>query len=64
VKTKWEMITSHTARRTYITLNIHKGLGIDTIMRTTGHKNFETLRVYIKQSQQSVYDEFSRVIQN
>lgn len=64
VKSKWEMITSHTARRTYITLNIHKGLGIDTIMRTTGHKNFETLRVYIKQSQQSVYEEFSRVVQN
>ena len=64
VKSKWEMITSHTARRTYITLNINKGLGIDTIMRTTGHKNFETLRIYIKQSQQSVYEEFSRVVQN
>jgi integrase len=63
-KYKWEMITSHTARRTYISLNINKGLGIDTIMRTTGHKNFTTLRVYVKQSQQSVYDEFMRVISN
>jgi integrase len=64
LKYKWEMITSHTARRTYISLNINKGLGIDTIMRTTGHKNFTTLRVYVKQTEQSVYDEFMRVISN
>jgi integrase len=64
LKYKWEIITSHTARRTYISLNINKGLGIDTIMRTTGHKNFTTLRVYVKQTEQSVYDEFMRVIQN
>jgi integrase len=63
-KYKWEIITSHTARRTYISLNINKGLGIDTIMRTTGHKNFTTLRVYVKQTEKSVYDEFMRVISN
>jgi len=33
-------------------------------MRTTGHNNFETLRIYVKQSQQSIYDEFMKVIQN
>jgi integrase len=64
IKSKWELITSHTARRTYISLNINKGIGIDTIMRTTGHNDFETLRIYIKQSQQSVYDEFQKVIEN
>ena len=64
LKSKWELITSHTARRTYISLNINKGIGIDTIMRTTGHNNFETLRIYVKQSQQSIYDEFMKVIQN
>jgi integrase len=64
IKSKWELITSHTARRTYISLNINKGIGIDTIMRTTGHNDFETLRIYIKQSQQSVYDEFQKVTEN
>ena len=64
IKSKWELITSHTARRTYISLNINKGLGIDTIMRTTGHNNFETLRIYVKQSQQSVYEEFEKVVNN
>lgn len=64
VKSKFEMISSHSARRTYITLTINKGLGIDTIMRTTGHKHFETLRIYVRQSQQSIYSEYSRVVQN
>jgi len=64
IKSKWELITSHTARRTYISLNINKGIGLDTIMRTTGHNSFETLRIYIKQSQQSVYDEFQKVTEN
>lgn len=64
IKSKWQLISSHSGRRTYISLNINKGLGIDTIMRTTGHNNFETLRIYVKQSQQSVYEEFEKVVNN
>ena len=64
IKSNWELITSHTARRTYISLTINKGSGIDTVKRTTGHNNFETLRFYVKQSQQSVHEEFEKVVNN
>jgi len=45
---KWTLISTHTARRTFITNSILEGLIINDIMKMTGHQKLETLQVYIE----------------
>jgi len=45
---KYNLITTHTARRTFVTLSLEKGMRAETVMQITGHKSFKTLKKYIK----------------
>jgi len=45
---KYEIISSHTARRTGITLLILKGIPLSIIMKISGHKKIETLMKYAR----------------
>lgn len=45
---KFNLITTHTARRTFVTLSLEKGMRAETLMQITGHKSFKTLKKYIK----------------
>jgi len=45
---RFKMISSHTARRTFVTLNYSKGIDLDTLKIGTGHKQTKTLHTYIK----------------
>lgn len=47
-KEKWEMVHTHTARRTGATIMYNEGCDIYDIMKITGHSNLETLKRYIK----------------
>lgn len=47
-KPKYEYITTHTARRTFITLSLERGMRPETLMEITGHKDFKMLKKYIK----------------
>jgi integrase len=44
---KFELISTHTARRTGITKLIRKGVPIPMIMKITGHKKVQTLMTYV-----------------
>lgn len=44
---KWELISSHTARRSFITNHIEAGTPINKIMEMTSHKKLDTLVKYI-----------------
>lgn len=46
-KAKWEFLSSHTARRSFITNNIAKGITIDKLMAMTSHVKIDTLVKYI-----------------
>jgi integrase len=46
-KKKWECLESHTARRTFITRSIGKGIPLNVIMGITGHTRIETLSRYM-----------------
>jgi integrase len=46
-KQKWECLESHTARRTFITRAITKGIPLNVIMGITGHTRIETLTRYM-----------------
>lgn len=44
---KWEMITSHTARRTFATVNVIRGYNIHMIKKATGHSDLRSLDRYV-----------------
>lgn len=45
---KYDLITTHTARRTFITLSLEKGIRPEVVMSITGHKDFKSFSAYIK----------------
>jgi integrase len=47
-KPKWEFLSSHCGRRTFVTLSLEKGMRAETVMSITGHKNYKTFKKYIK----------------
>jgi integrase len=47
---KWEMITTHTARRSFCTNMYLLGIPVMTIMSISGHKTEKSFRTYIKAS--------------
>jgi len=44
---KWEYLTSHVARRTFVTLSLEKGMRPEVVMSITGHRSFKTMKKYI-----------------
>lgn len=44
---KYELITTHTARRTFITLSLTKGMNAQIVMSITGHKSYGSFRKYV-----------------
>ena len=48
---KRELITSHTARRTFITLCVDANMNIPAIMMASGHRSIKTIQKYIEKKQ-------------
>ena len=53
---RYLMVSSHTARRTFVTLNYNKGIDLDTLKLGTGHKQTKTLQKYIKMNDKQKAD--------
>ncbi len=45
---KWELLSFHTARKTFVTLSLEFGMRPETVMNITGHKDFRTMKPYIR----------------
>lgn len=45
---RWTLATSHTARRTFVTLNHAKGIDLETLTTATGHTTIKALKTYVK----------------
>lgn len=45
---KYKLISTHTARRSFVTLSLEKGMRPEMVMEITGHKDYKTLKRYIK----------------
>lgn len=50
---KYSFVSTHTGRRTFITLSYEKGMQIEMIMKITGIKQWDTLKRYLKVSEKS-----------
>lgn len=55
-----ELITFHTARKTFVTVSLLNGMRPDVIMKLTGHKNFKTMERYIKHTDKSKLQEIKK----
>jgi integrase len=58
---KHELISTHTGRRTFVTLSLEGGLSWETIMKATGHKDFKSFRRYIQVTPERLLADFARV---
>ena len=60
-KPKYEFITTHCARRTFVTLSLEAGVRPELVMAVTGHKSYKTFKKYIKITDKVVENEFQRI---
>jgi integrase len=50
---KWQFLSSHIARKTFVTISLERGMRAEVVMSFTGHRNFKTLKRYIALTQQA-----------
>ncbi|MBF9239282.1 site-specific integrase [Hymenobacter sp. BT683] len=60
---KYELMGTHTARRTFVTLALEGGMRPETLMRITGHKDYKMLHRYLKITDSVVQDEFAQYLE-
>jgi len=58
---KYEVIGSHTARRTFITLSLQRGMKAEVIMKITGHTTHKMMNKYLKITDSHTRDEMDKV---
>lgn len=63
-KELWEIVSSHTGRRTFVTLSLEQGISMHNLMLSTGHTKTSTLLKYNKTSRASVSKEFEEKVSN
>jgi len=61
LKPKYNLLSTHTARRTFVTLSLEKGIRAEVVMAMTGHKSYRTFKKYIKITDRVMQAEMNRV---
>lgn len=57
----YEVIGTHTARRTFVSLSLQKGMKPENIMAITGHKTYRMMQKYLKIDYKHLRDEMDKV---
>jgi integrase len=60
---KCQLLSFHTARRTFITLSLERGMRIETVMAITGIKNYATLKKYLAITERMKDNEMKGVLE-
>ena len=60
-KPKFSFLSTHTARRTFVTLSLEKGIRAEVVMAMTGHRSYRTFKKYIKITDGVMQAEMNRV---
>lgn len=61
---KYQLVSSHTGRRTYITNCLLQGIRPHILMKTTGHKKIGTLLKYNRETDSNIFNEYESKIKN
>ena len=59
-KPKYEFITSHTGRKTFICLALSMGIPPTTVMAWSGHESYEDMKPYIRITDQAKADAMAK----
>ena len=57
----YELISTHTARRSFITIMLNSGVPDKAIMKITGHKSINNFQVYYRPSNEVLSDFMNNV---
>lgn len=60
-KPKHDFITTHTARRTFVTLSLEQNMRPEVLMKITGHKDYKTMKKYLKITDKVKHSEMQNV---
>ena len=55
-----DIISNHDARRTFVSCSLAMGIPPETVMKCTGHKNYETMKPYIETATETVILEMEK----
>lgn len=58
---KYQFLTTHCARRSFVTISLLSGMRSEVCMSLTGHKNYRTFKKYIKITEQVKQQEMDQV---
>ena len=61
VEEKYKLISTHTARRTFVTLSLEKGMRAETVMAITGHKTYKSFKKYISLTNKVIEAEMQKI---
>ncbi len=50
---KWQYLSSHVGRSTFVTISLERGMRPEVLMSITGHRNFKTMKRYIALTEQA-----------
>ena len=59
---RYNLISSHTGRRTFCTLALASNIDREAIMKVTGHKSYEDFRKYVKIDDEDIDDAFDNFL--
>jgi len=58
---KYNLVTTHTARRTFVTMNLEKGMRPEIVMKLSGHTSISSFKRYIAITENSLEKEYKQV---
>ena len=61
---RYNLVSTHTGRRTFCTLAIQNKVPYEIIMKVTGHKNHKDFSTYVKVDDMETINEFNPIFQN
>jgi len=65
IKARWEMVSLHTARRTFITNVYLSGkFSVEFMMKLSGHKKYDTFKKYVRLSLDEYADDIAKSADN
>lgn len=57
IKPKYELVSSHTARRTFITISLKRGVLPEIVMKVSGHKDRKSFQKYVRIAKEEAVEE-------
>ncbi len=58
---KWEFLSSHVARKTFVSNSLERGMRHEVVMSYTGHESYKTMKKYTALTEKSRMEDIEKV---